>query len=91
MGFRTPSAEFQTPKPRIPDSTSKNFPIPDSGSKNVTGSGIWVPFRMHSLCIPQEGKGRIVQISEGRKRGCQFFLKQLINHFTSKFSYFLVQ
>ena len=44
VGFRTPSAEFQIPKPRIPDSTSKNFPILDSASKNVTGSDAFIVY-----------------------------------------------
>ena len=97
LGFRTPWAVFQIPKTRILDSTSENFSDSRFCKKKcpvfAPDSAIWVPlgYIHYEYHRREKGNGGIVKISEGRKRGCQFFLKQLINHFTRELSYFLVQ
>ena len=47
VGFWIPYAVFRIPKPRIPDSTIKISPIPDSTSKNFPDSGIRIT--LHGL------------------------------------------
>ena len=46
IGFRITWAVFRIPEPRIPDSTSKFSRIQDSRNKNLSDSGIRIPWRV---------------------------------------------